>query len=357
MRAPRPPQTMVTMLGLNRSSFRIAVTMVMVVYVAVGLLLPDLHQPPLEQTVAIAGSVGLAVALWLTARGDEDPIRLTPTVVAVLLGAASAAAVWWSLPAGPGNWVRPGAPFVAYAIAVILVAVRGRIVWAWIGLVLTSATAVVAMTMWGWGSGTAAQVAVRMLVSLVPVILVMAFVRPLLTFSRVLDRREIAAVEAEAAQAGTAQQRRRQLADLNDDVRPILEKVAAGEEISVAEAARAHLLEYALRDGVRGAGWMSPQVGDAVNRARRRGVEVRVFDDRTATCARQFDVDVLRAELVAVLDDTADGAVTARLLPRGRDAVAVIAVNQENRVHRSYCRVAGSGHAQWEDENGGAASM
>ena len=349
MNAPRPPQTMVTMLGLNRPSFRLSLVMVIVVYVIVGVVLPHLDAEADHEVVAVTGAVGLAVSLWLAARGDRDPIGLGAAAGAVVLGAVSAGAIWWSVPVGEMNWVRPGAPFVAYTVAMALLAIRGRIGWAWSGFILVSVTAATAGIVWGWGGGTAAQSAVRMLVSLVPVTLVMLFVRPLLLFSRVLDRREVVAVAEEAAQAATAQQRRRQVAALDDDVRPILEKVAAGEEITPAEVVRAKLLEHDLRDGVRGAGWMSTEVREAVAQARRRGLEVRLFDDRRAD-ASTTDPDVLRGGLIAALDAADRGAVTARLLPRGRDSVAVIVTQDGDRVQRRHCRSGESGRLEWDGD-------
>ncbi|WP_226995646.1 hypothetical protein [Gordonia phthalatica] len=354
MRTQQSPQTMVTMFGLNRLSFRIALTMVIVVYVIVGVILPHLGEDSGHEMVATIGAVGLAVSLWLAARGDDDPIGLGATVAAVLLGGVSAGAIWWSIPAGPMNWIRPSAPFVAYTIAMALLAIRGRIAWAWCGFILVSATAATAGIVWGWGGGTAAQAAVRMLVSLVPVTLVMLFVRPLLLFARVLDRREVVAVAEEAAQAATAQQRRRQAAALDGEVRPILEKIAAGEEISPTEAVRARLLEHDLRDSVRGAGWMSPAVREAVAQARQRGVEVRLFDDRPGGSST-IDCEVLRGELLTALRAADRGAVTARMLPRGRDAIAVIVTQDGDDVRRRYCRAGEAGRPEWNrDPDGGA---
>lgn len=349
MSSPRPPQTMVTMLGLHRTSFRCAVAMVIVVYVAVAVVLPEIGQTQTQSMVSVVGVLGLAVSLWLAAHGDRDPIGLGAAAGAVLLGALSAGAIWWSVPVGPINWVRPGAPFITYTVAVSLIAIRGRIRWAWFGFGLVSATVAVATISWGWGGGTAAQVAVRMLVSLAPVTLVVLFVRPLLAFSRVLDRREVAAAAADAAQTATAQQRRRQVAALDDEVRPILEKVAAGAEIAPAEAVRAHLLEHELRDGVRGAGWMSPEVRAAASRARQRGVHVRLFDDRTAATAATPGYAELRAELRTVLDTADRGAVTARLLPTGREAIAVIVTQDGDTICRQSFRIGPVGRPEWRD--------
>lgn len=355
MNTPRARQTMGSMLGLTRPGFRFAVASVVVVYVAVGLTLPPLELGPIGETAAIVGSIGLATSLWLAARGDADPIGLRPALVAVILGVASAAAVWWSIPAGPGNWVRPSAPFIAYTIAMALVAVRGRIRLAWCGFVLVAAVAAVSATAFGWTVGTSSQVVVRMLLSLVPVTLMMIYVRPLLEFARVLDRREVEAVATEAAQAATLQQRRRQLADLDREVRPILEAVAAGEDISAATADQARLLEYALRDGVRGGGWISPEVRAAVAGARGRGLQVQLFDDR-AVGAGTVDMTLLRGELIRVLGAADCGQVTARLLPEGRDGVAVISEMRDASVRRERWRT-GVGGALVAANDGGAPSV
>lgn len=346
-------RAMVEMLGLRRAAMRIAVAGVLVAYVTVGLMLPDLEVSGLRWWVSIIGSIGLAAVLWLTVSGDRDPLGIAPTVVAVGVGAVSGAAVWWSIPAGVMNWVRPGAPMILYAVAMCLLAVRGRVGWAWVGFGLTVVIAAVAVGAWGWRPGTSVPVVLRMFLSLLPVTLMMWFVRPLLRMLRVLDRREIAAVAADAAQAATAEQRRRQLTALGAEVGPLLTQIAEGRKLSEDDAARALLLEAALRDEVRGAGWMSAQVRVAAARARRRGVTVRLFDDRSVADGAVGTVGVLHAELIAILDGATCDSVTARLLPVGREVAATIGVVAEGRVTRWAGRIGADG-PRWENGADGA---
>ncbi|EGD55114.1 hypothetical protein [Gordonia neofelifaecis] len=350
-------ETIAGMMGLGRRGLRVAVGGVMAAYVAVGLMLPSLELSPARWVAAVLGSVGLAVSLWLAARGEEDPLGRSATIAVAVIGAVAGAAVWWSIPVGPTNWVRPGAPMVVYAIAMCLLIVRGRVRWAWLGFLAVVGVAAVAAAVWGWRPGTVVPVVLRMLASMVPVTLMMAFVRPLLAFSRVLDRREVAAVEAEAALAATVAQRARTLAELDHEVRPFLEHAARGGHFSADDAVRARLLEAALRDEVRGRGWMSPEVRAEVSAARERGVAVRLFDDRSGDAGAVRDRDRIHAELIDVLSGADRGSVTARLVPAARAMVAVIAESDGASVRRRVCAVDESGEPAWTRDTGGTLSM
>lgn len=364
-RAPRPPgdarpgrgpETMAEMLGLGRPGLRVAVGAVMVAYVVVELFLPRLDLGFAQLTAMVVGSIGLAGSLCLATCGVDDPLSRPAAIVVVCLGAASGAVVWWSIPVGPANWVRPSAPMIAYAVAMCLLIVRGRARWAWLGFVLVIGLSWVAVAAWGWRPGTAVPVALRMLAAMVPASLMMLYVRPLLAFARVLDRREVAAVQASAAHEATLIQRRAQLDALNEEVRPFLERLSVGDGFSPGEVMRARLVEAELRDEVRGRGWMSQPVRDAAAAARERGVDVRLFDDRRVDARGGVADGPLHAELVAVLTRARRGGVTARLLPAGRDVVASIGESDGTRTRRRVCAVSTAGELAWRDDTGGASS-
>ncbi|MGB6038373.1 MAG: hypothetical protein WBG39_00815, partial [Gordonia sp. (in: high G+C Gram-positive bacteria)] len=107
---PAGSDAMMEMLGLRGRGVRIAVAATVVVYVFIGLALPKLDISTTKFVVSIIGSIGLVLALIASASGRTDPIGLPRTITAVVLGAASGSAVWWTIPLGVGNWVRPGAP-------------------------------------------------------------------------------------------------------------------------------------------------------------------------------------------------------------------------------------------------------
>lgn len=351
---PAGSDAMMEMLGLRGRGVRIAVAATVVVYVFIGLALPKLDISTTKFVVSIIGSIGLVLALIASASGRTDPIGLPRTITAVVLGAASGSAVWWTIPLGVGNWVRPGAPMVVFAVAMCLLIVRGRVRWAWAGFVLVIGLCVYAVIVWEWQSGIGLQVLLRMFFTLVPATLIMFFMRPLLRFVRVLDLKEVAAVEAEAASSATAEQRRVRLLELERDVQPLLEQAAEGGELSPSDMERARLLEAALRDEVRGRTLVSPGVRRAVARARETGIAVSIFDDTSPDELDFASVEPIRAELISALGEVRSGSIVARLLPSGRDAAATITHVDGTYVNRRVCRSLDSGGAAWEYDNDGA---
>lgn len=351
---PAGADAMVEMLGLKRTGMRVAVAATIAVYIFIGLALPRLDMDSPSFVIGILGSIGLGAALIASVSGSSDPIGLPLAISSVVVGAVSGAAVWWSIPPDLGNWVRPSAPMVVYAIAMSLLIVRGRIRWAWVGFGLVILTCTIAVTMWGWRTGISVQVLLRMFLSLVPATLLMVFVRPLLRYSRVLNRREVAAVEAEAAIAATSELRRHRLLELERDVHPLLEKVAAGAVITNEDALRARLLEASLRDEVRGRGWTSPEVQAAVAHAREQGMMINLFDDRGVDFDSQINPGSIRAEFIRYLEQQGSGSITARLLPAGREVIATITSVDGSQVTRLECRRAAAGELTWIRDNDGA---
>ena len=84
---------------------------------------------------------------------------------------------------------------------------------------------------------------------------------------------------------------------------------------------------------------MMPIVVGAVGRARERGVEVALLDDRGSELPSQVAMAEIGIRLAAALDRVDEGAVTIRLLPPGRD----IAVTMVTRKGEATSRLALSG--------------
>lgn len=173
--------------------------------------------------------------------------------------------------------------------------------------------------------------------ALLPATLMAQLVRPMIRLTGELEVRHVEAARATAANEARAAERTARLERFDADVRPYLQKVADGFEFDEPTAARAQLLEHDLRDAMRGRGWWSPDLAEYLAAARTRGVVVRVLDDSGTELAPD-DIAVLHAELVATLVAATAGVVTARILPNGREDVAVVTVVADDGVTR---RVAG----------------
>lgn len=119
------------------------------------------------------------------------------------------------------------------------------------------------------------------------------------------------------------------LADVSVRVRGTLEALR-DEEVTPEIAMEARLLEAELRDEIRAPYFTGTEVVAAARRARSRGVEVVLFDDRgdaTRGGGTEYE-ERLRARIVeravAALDEAGAGRVVVRACPAGRPWAATI---------------------------------
>ena len=119
------------------------------------------------------------------------------------------------------------------------------------------------------------------------------------------------------------------LADVSVRVRGTLEALR-DEEVTPEIAMEARLLEAELRDEIRAPYFTGTEVVAAARRARSRGVEVVLFDDRgdaTRGGSTQYE-ERLRTRIVeravAALDEAGAGRVVVRACPAGRRWAATI---------------------------------
>lgn len=328
---------MPVMLGLRTRRLHIAVTFLFLAYAAVRATSFTESRSDGQWILEALGAVGLAVAAYRVLLGEEDPLPRSSSVVVAGVGVGGLAAVWWATPATVGAWLQVGAPLVVFAVVAGLLTLRGRTVAAW-----TACAAVLALAVW-WSvqrGGTVVgggQLTVRMVMALLPATLMASLVRPMLRLTGALEERRIDAARSAAVTEATAAERGRRLRRFEADVRPYLQKVADGDEFDEAAVARLRAVEHDLRDAVRGRGWWSTQMRQTLAEARERGVAVRVLDD-SGDDLSPADMAILHSELTQTLGTATGGVVTARILPNGREDVAVITVVASDGVIR---RVAG----------------
>ena len=165
-------------------------------------------------------------------------------------------------------------------------------------------------------------------------------VRPMMALLGALRAREVEAVELAAAARAVSAERSERLTTLQNQVRPLLQRIADGDSFTQDEALHIRILENSLRDEVRAPGWSTEGIRQVVALARLRGVRVQLFDDggldMNGLSAR--DAERLRGEVIRVLSAAESGSVTARILPPERDHVAVINIGTEDGHDRRICR-------------------
>lgn len=155
-----------------------------------------------------------------------------------------------------------------------------------------------------------------------------------LTFAvRALLRRigeDLTAAEAESAREAWARSAREELAARAGEVRElvdeILERVASETPLTDQDRARAAALEGRLRDRIRAGRLAVEPLLVAAGRARERGVDVLLLDDREEDLPERFDLALAATGLVAACDRARE-QVTVRLLPAGRSAVLSLVVD------------------------------
>ncbi|MCF8568739.1 hypothetical protein L5G32_00465 [Gordonia sp. HY002] len=324
---------MPVMLGLRTRRLHVAVGILLLAYAAVRATAFVDPRTGLQWVLEALAAVGLAVVANRILAGGEDPLPYRSTAAVTVVGVAAVTAAWWAIPQTADDWVQVGAPLVVFAVVAGLLTLRGRsgAAWASCGVVLVSAV---------WWSvqhgGTAVaggQLTIRMVMALLPATLMAWLVRPMIRLTGALEVRRVAAARSAAVTRATAVERAERLRVFGEDVRPYLQKVADGDEFDEESAIRAHLMEQGIRDSVRGAGWCSPETTASLAAARARGVAVRVLDD-SSTAPSSDDAPVLHTELAATLAAASSGVVTARILPHGREDVAVLTVVTADGVIR-----------------------
>src|SRR5262249_41753078 len=132
--------------------------------------------------------------------------------------------------------------------------------------------------------------------------------------STILDLREdtLHRIAAEAAEAAVVAERDRQLHRLGALTRPLLELLAGPEPIDAMRDECA-LQEAELRHGLRPPQLALPPVVAAARAARRRGVEVLLYDEHGLDDVAPAVRHRVHAQAVTELDRARDGSVIVRI--------------------------------------------
>ncbi len=275
----------------------------------------------------LALAIDLAAAVLMTRPGPYPmPLYVCLTVVGAVV--VSTALVCWQLP--PTGW--PGYaswPFGANSFLLLFMCLRWRIGYAWIGMGAMMLVTVIWTTTTGQGwleaVGLIDGQAGNLLIGTLFAIGIERTARRIAELNAARARREASQAAAEAI----TEERSKQIARLDADARPVLELIAGGTEFSPEQRAELLILEAALRDGIRAARLSIEPVISKAKDARRRGVELLLLDD-SGEATEDAEKPAEFIDWVAhQLDNARGGKVTARILPRNREAVVSIVIENE----------------------------
>jgi len=274
--------------------------------------------------------VALALIIYapgavLLSRPHPDPFPLRWTVLVLVIGVATNALVEWNLPdsgwPGYASWNFGAVTWLSFFLAF-----RGRIGAGWLGLALMAAVTFVWAASVGRGPLDAVDLVIRHAGTLLMATLFSILLTRTSARITALHQQQRTQVTNEAASNAEIGERALQAAQLNGEARRALELIAAGGPNDEEDRQHYRHVEASLRDGLRGGALATPTITSAARRARVRGVEVLLLDDSGGSLAaddRHAIEDLLEREL----DEATDGAVTARLLPVGREAIATVVAN------------------------------
>lgn len=336
-----------TLLGLRSGLVMLAIGTLAVGYAAATFLASG----SIDANDWSAQLLALALALAAIMTSLLIPADPLPMWAASILAGASLVALalgWWNQSGADYWWAQVSVPPTMTAVFAGFLALRGRAGLGWLVLIGAMGIAVAWTTAHNEPAGLTFSMTTRILGILLPATIIAFMLRPMMTLLGALRARELVAVEHAAVVGATNAERAERLAALQREVRPVLQRIAAGETFTADEAAHVQILENALRDDVRGRGWSSEGVRHAVAHARLRGITVQLFDDGGLDLTRLSagDAERLRGEAIRVLASARAGSVTARILPPGRNYVATINVATDAGDDRRLCRRT-SGGLQW----------
>ncbi len=323
--APLDPSELLN-LGTPIARVLLVVIVLAQVVFAVGSLSVMAH--PALVIAALMVFAGAAVVLGNAGTGQFPRLL---TVVVVGAGVLVTVLVEAGLPVA-GGLGYAGWHFGAVTWLAFFLAFRGRVAAGWVLLALMFAITVVWTVTVGRGPLDAVDLCIRHAGTL----LMATLFRVLLTRgARRLDdvrQERLARAAAAAASAAEIDERGRQAVQLAADARPVLARIARGEYLDAESRREFMLVEASLRDALRGRELATPAIAAAATAARSRGAEVVLLDDRSDELP-PADAALVEAAVVDELRSLADGRLTVRLLPAGRELVATI-VRDDRDGHR-----------------------
>ena len=293
------------------------------------LNLGEYHVPALT----IVAVVLLYVSLFVLGMPSEEPFGAVLTTIVIALVAITTIVSAWNIadPSSPGyaNWHLGAMTFL-----LLVLALRGRPKQAWLGYGIFAVIEVVStfsttLPLAAVITDIARQAATLLIGSLFAMLL-----RRASRTITAIQETQLSRAAARAATAAASGERERQVARLERDARPALDRILSGDELSDDERKGFALLEAGLRDGIRAAGFSGDAIANETRAARARGLQVVLLDDRGHELD-ESEHTIIEAALISELQATSVGTVTARLSPWGHDEIATIVVDEDGVFRRS----------------------
>jgi hypothetical protein len=295
------------------------------VYIAVAIVqgVPGAGVP-----VSIGSLVLVLGAALLIASPSRTPLPIGRVLLISVLCVAAVLVMLMDLPTGLGyrslvTWQLGAVNFILFVLEL-----RGRIVTAWL------LTIVITAVVTGWSllaTGqvwTGLQLTYGQAVSLAAgTVFAIGLQRTARQIFAQQDAERVRAAEEVARRVGDAH-RAAELAEVRALAGPILQRIAAGDDVDRRDAV---VLEAALRDRIRGRALATEPLTSALRRARDRDVDVLLLDDLgdvTLTPERAALVAAWCAERV----DALEGARVTIRLAAGPDGALVSIANADGIV-------------------------
>ncbi len=281
----------------------------------------------------ILGGLVISASAIAIMQVPGDPLPLWTTAALAASGPVSCAL---AVSVSPAHWAISVLLVWAHGGAVAVycfMCVRGRLVAPWLGLVGEA----VVFGVWGQVNGQS-PVGIALAVVAIdaaPLIMAMLFsftLRPAAKAVFALRTQTITQVGRLSAESAAAEERASQVRTLDHLARPMLERIASGEELTAEERRECALLEAHLRDRLRAPLMSTLDLDEPAYRARTQGVEVVFIDDSRADVAvadgeAQIDPRVASAVsglATTVLDEADEGQIYVRVSPPDRPIAASV---------------------------------
>ena len=293
--------------GLGSTPGRAALLLYWVGFI--GYVLTSSPDLPPELVLILSGT---GVVIWILTAPVPEPLSGWRTWITVVYPVASALVVTSTGALDP--------PHLSWLIVfttgpLAFLALRGRAILACTAF-LAFAVGLVGLALW-WPPATLGLSNMGSVVLSAPALMGLAL----------LTRQEQAAAQIAAHRShalATMVVRRRELERVLTEAGPLLNRLAAGQNVNPDDGAEAAIIEARLRDRIRSPRLTAGQLSQAVDSARRRGVTVLLLDDGDQD--RTLEPAQLAETASAVEHSDQGHSVTGRLRPPGRSAFGTVFV-------------------------------
>ncbi|MEL0625950.1 hypothetical protein V6245_03220 [Salinibacterium amurskyense] len=314
-----------TRLDLPQITGRGAHALIWIYFVTISAL-ALLSLDDVESATPVYISIALFASIWFVLTHDTRPRVGVGASIYVIVASVVVAAISShnAMVGGFSQWYVG-----AGALAMFYLSLRRRNLLAWLGFAALGGVVI----LWGLSTEDRLLEAILLVARQAPFVLVGSLFS--LGMRRTRQRLdgihsvETARAAAEAAALARTAERSRRLAGLDAAVGVQLQRIADGDELTDDDRAELLIAEARLRDSLRARQLDLPEIVAAVQRARRRGITVVLLDDRYPLPLPIGALSTVTEAAVRILDETADGSVTIRLLPAGRALLATMVTDDE----------------------------